>query len=385
MSFESPHQHNDPISSLTDELASTSLEAIADHVFVDKIVFNHLIFETIFDNLTPLEFMRLGRTCQRARAVVLRFVDQKFGSKINDSLMRFFDDPVAFRSLQARTGTLISGSTALQFFDRTSYPNSDLDLYIHPQFDRDVLLWLTDNGYTFVPEEEQPARLEDAIETGRRVSRLIAQGLGWIIPHRQGEYHFKTIQSVYSFRKPSPVENEPDIRVQCMIAVHAPLEVILSFHSTCVMNVISFEKAYSLYPRATLHERRTFVNDLAPSPARQRAYQKYTERGFHLCYGTVPNSSGVDPAFPLGNRYIGDEHCWTIPLDISGVGPGCRLPRSRKPLLHDPVSASSWRFDRHARPFDVTVYSYCTLFFRYVTIPHAVTVYAQNVPRESSL
>ena len=36
-----------------------------------------------------------------------------------------------------------------------------------------------------------------------------------------------------------------------------PLGKLMLVHSACVMNVISFEKAYCLYPRSTLHHRRS--------------------------------------------------------------------------------------------------------------------------------
>jgi hypothetical protein len=50
---------------------------------------------------------------------------------IEKRLSRYFDDPKSFRKLQAETLTVISGSTALQFFQRNFYPESDLDLYVH--------------------------------------------------------------------------------------------------------------------------------------------------------------------------------------------------------------------------------------------------------------
>ena len=58
-----------------------------------------------------------------------------------------------FRELQATTGAIISGSTALQFFDRTVYADSDLDIYVQHDRARDLALWLDSIGYTFVPLE----------------------------------------------------------------------------------------------------------------------------------------------------------------------------------------------------------------------------------------
>lgn len=58
-------------------------------------------------------------------------------------LSRFFSPPeiLRFRELQCSTGMLISGSTALKFFERVVYPDSDLDLYIEHRFSRQVADW----------------------------------------------------------------------------------------------------------------------------------------------------------------------------------------------------------------------------------------------------
>lgn len=42
-----------------------------------------------------------------------------------------FAQYMIFRNIQTFTGLLISGSSALQFMDRTVYAGSDLDLYVH--------------------------------------------------------------------------------------------------------------------------------------------------------------------------------------------------------------------------------------------------------------
>ncbi|KAH8092522.1 hypothetical protein BXZ70DRAFT_898119 [Cristinia sonorae] len=304
-------------------MEATSLGApVGEHIFLDRIVFNHLIFESIFDNLTPLEFLRFARTCRLAQSVVQGFIKRTF--QINRILSRFFDDPVAFRSLQARTGTLISGSVALQFLDRTFYPESDLDIYIPPQFDREVLLWLTKNGYQFVPTKDQPATLDEAIKLGRDLGFVSG-----MVDDPEG-YSLRPIQAVYTFRKFSLSADGSKTRVQCIVAVSAPLEVV-SFHSTCVMNVISYEKAYCIYPRATLHEHCSLNNELYSSPTRPEALQKYTTRGFKFCR-SLRHIADIDLGFRVAGRYIGDSLCWTLSLNTDGVGSGCVIPGTHEPL-----------------------------------------------------
>ena len=116
--------------------------------FTDHLLHNYVIHEIIFMCLTPLESLRLARTCQLARDAVHAFLKRTFD--INRSLLRFFLDPISFRSMQARTGTLISGSFALQFFDRTFYPDSDLDLYLYDGKEQEVTVWMEQIGRAHV-------------------------------------------------------------------------------------------------------------------------------------------------------------------------------------------------------------------------------------------
>ena len=90
----------------------------------------------------------LARTCTSSYIAVEEFNKQAFN--INQHLGQYFNKPIVFRTLQAQTGTLISGSSGLQFLDRTHYPESDLDLYINPGHGREVGQWLMEQeGYTF--------------------------------------------------------------------------------------------------------------------------------------------------------------------------------------------------------------------------------------------
>lgn len=229
------------ITAIATQLESTSLEdEPPPHVFVDQIIFNHLIHEIIFSHLTPLEFLRLAKTCRLVYAVVQTFITRTFN--INRALSRFFSDPIAFRSLQARTGTLISGSFALQFFDRTFYSESDLDLYVHPQFKQEVALWFPQNGYQFVPGRHQRPDLEETIRRGGSggwtgdISDIVANsmiiGSDWLYAEVSNN-----IDCVYTFAK----LDDPNLRVQCIVAGRAPLEVILAFHSSkCPLSTVVY-------------------------------------------------------------------------------------------------------------------------------------------------
>lgn len=65
------------------------------------------------------------------------------------------------------SGMVISGSVALDFFDRTEYADSSLDLYVDHQFWQPIALWLQSIGYKFLPRPALgPKDLDSALKDG---------------------------------------------------------------------------------------------------------------------------------------------------------------------------------------------------------------------------
>ncbi|KAJ3011305.1 hypothetical protein NUW54_g2217 [Trametes sanguinea] len=167
----------------------------------------------LFRSLSPRTLLLLARTCHKARDAVREYMAQAFD--INATLSRFFDDPIGFRCIQARTGTLIAGSVALQFFDRTFYPSSDLDLYVYPQHRREVGLWLIQMGYHFSPSRGQDRNFGVSV-----VKSIPNSGLPYCMPG---------VSAIYTFHHNSLLEC---LKVQIIVAQYTPMEVILGFHSS---------------------------------------------------------------------------------------------------------------------------------------------------------
>lgn len=193
------------------------------------------VFDVIFRELSPASLIRTGRTCRVARDAVSNFHSRAFN--INRHLSRFFSDPIAFRSLQARTGSLISGSSALQFLDRTFYPDSDLDIYVHSgPWALEVGQWLQSEGYIFIPNSLQSPEFNGsdwfrfeaervAQETGREATEVDL----FHIQH----YRIRGVISVFSFEKQTGGHSDKaKLRVQIIVGKHSPLSAILCFHSS---------------------------------------------------------------------------------------------------------------------------------------------------------
>lgn len=135
-------------------------------------------------------------------------------------LSPFFSDCDRFRELQCRTGLLISGSTALQLFDRTTYPEADLDLYVDSRWATEVVLYVRDQErYQFRPTRAQKDQIpERALEAGPGVRADSSSAYG------EG-YASGGIAGVLNFSKGAQ-------RLQIIASKGAPLSVVLRFHSS---------------------------------------------------------------------------------------------------------------------------------------------------------
>ncbi|KAI0758171.1 hypothetical protein C8Q74DRAFT_1373203 [Fomes fomentarius] len=353
-----PIVSNDPLSGTT--------------LFSERILDIELITEPILSGLSPATLLRLSRTCRAAYHAVSSYKSTAYN--IDRLLSRFFPSSLlthshlhararAFRSLQARTGTLISGSVALQFFDRQVWTESDLDLYVHMRHRREVGMWLMEEGYKFKPTEFQNPRFDvEVVECAAR--------------RPNGIYSMPGVMAILTFVKPLPrsrtaaaaeegdVQPPQELKVQVIVAKNTPMEVILGFHSTCVMNVISYEKAYCLFPQATLEEHRTLLSSSCRGKGKHRmdGLLKYHQRGWEVLY-TLPLAEVIpDPASPLyptfmrvstkpsfrmGWRWIDDGSSWVLPLSQTGVSPPPAANASTPPLTHDPVAVCNWEVRYH--------------------------------------
>jgi hypothetical protein len=131
------------------------------------------------------------------------------------------------------------------------------------------------------------------------------------------------------------------------------------------MNVISYNRAYSLYPRATFDERETLLTPRNPEhrDIRFHAIQKYKDRGWRVMQQP---SLRNEPLYAFGSRWIDDRYSWVIglpPLSINAPPP---TPLSR-PLPQDPVAVTNWALINTSEPIiDYYVVTGADLQYDYV-------------------
>lgn len=206
------------------------------------------VYDKINSRITPGTAVKLAQTCHAARDARTCFNRRAFN--INRHLGRFFNDPVAFRSLQAQTGTLVSGSSALQFFDREIYEGSDLDVYLHPGHLERVGGWLMEEeGYTYMTEDPSTPVTPQPTLNNFEAFKMACTAM---------DRHIAYPSPVFNLNVRRPTDNplsrtvrylQPDVIQGCMTFVrdlgsqnqrlvqlmttkYNPLDAILQFHSS---------------------------------------------------------------------------------------------------------------------------------------------------------
>jgi hypothetical protein len=205
------------------------MDTIDDPLYA-KLFARAPVYDVVFACLSPRSLVRLALTCRAAYLAAAEFKARAFN--VNRHFSRYFTDPIAFRSLQARTNTLVSGSNALQFLDRTFYPEADLDLYTHPGHSFEVAQFLVEaQGYRYAPRatQQQDWKLATKRRWDGTERRVIAP------PDALHVYPMTGFNAVWTFEKTG--DQHARLTVQIIETSSSPLACILGFHSSTSSSV----------------------------------------------------------------------------------------------------------------------------------------------------
>lgn len=128
------------------------------------------IFDSVCSYLEPPDLFALQRTTKRLSKSFETLYKTQWN--INRLIRRFVSDPVRLRSEMAKYDAVISGSVALQFFDRVVWKESDLDIYVRGKENTTAFIeyFSRSEGYTLGKAKDDC----DYEEDGQAIIRVIS-------------------------------------------------------------------------------------------------------------------------------------------------------------------------------------------------------------------
>jgi hypothetical protein len=330
-------------------------------------------WDLIFRCCDARDLTILAATTRELRNLIKSYNARSYASSYQSILSKFFSttEVAVFRTIQAATGTLISGSSALQFFERVDWHGSDLDLYVEARFTRRVSNFLVRTcGYAYTKDvhQEQGLAAQQAMHENSYLRHGVVDVLNfkkkWIkeTMNDLADAVMEVDGSRSKHGEEEEKESKEDTRiVQVIVASSSPIDVILDFHSSeilyfsdifahyvaaVVMNIISAYNAISFFPLETLYHRRSIITSDRPQhDGTIAALNKYTKRGWQMFrmdpyYFTEERMDTMN--FYLNQtRFVGDSKCFTVSLDGSSM---------EESLKRDPIVINSWRTNYVTRP-----------------------------------
>ncbi|KAK2468104.1 hypothetical protein H9L39_20326 [Fusarium oxysporum f. sp. albedinis] len=236
------------------------------------------ILEVLRSYLIIPDFLELFQVCRRLYLIKDRTLRSICG--INIALKNFVRDATLFRSQLGHYNAVISGSFALNFFQLSNKKVSHLDIFVKDGAGADQF-----TDYLQRTEEYKNDSEVDRIP-GRRV-------------------YSRTLQ--------------PNIRIRVTRTTGPPIQAILTSSSTtATINAITWNKAYSVFPRQTLikHEfypLRPLDNDFG-SELSELSPQGWTTRDI-----VWPDHARDKLRNLIGVRRVGGSSSLVIPLDTTSV------------------------------------------------------------------
>ncbi|KAJ7186929.1 hypothetical protein C8R46DRAFT_1024899 [Mycena filopes] len=117
-------------------------------------------------------------SCDRV-SVVLHNIVRYYKSIVwdPDSFFKpwFIDSPITFRKVLDNCGAVVSGSQITQFFDRTRYNGSDMDIFLRIGGLQTMAQWLLTQGYSYKPELGPDEYTAFHLNLLRLSSRMVAE------------------------------------------------------------------------------------------------------------------------------------------------------------------------------------------------------------------
>ncbi|MCJ1402670.1 hypothetical protein MMC11_005890 [Xylographa trunciseda] len=245
------------------------------------------VFRRLCFYLGIAEIIALTRTCRKLSSLYRQIL--KFEWNILPRLRRFVDNPEGLLSKLGQCEALISGSFALQFFERVTWRESDLDLFV-----RDG------NG------------AEDLCEYLENVEKCELVSI-----NDNESYSMVDLVVTQTYTRLSNLDGS-SCKIQVVRTEFIPVQAILrGFYTSAVINFISWNKAYSMFPSPTFIDHKTYLTR-KPDDYLGGLLAKYSERGWRSQEVLWPEEEKSSHPIQRSRR-VADRLSWIIPLDVRNV------------------------------------------------------------------
>ncbi|KZV93086.1 hypothetical protein EXIGLDRAFT_749334 [Exidia glandulosa HHB12029] len=228
------------------------------------------------------------------------------------------------------------------------YPKSDMDIYVFPLDAEVVGHWLIARGYQFVPWSADTP--EKTFEKALAEMDPLIESVTPAAARERELYGIPNVRDVFTFKKRLHEGDQDPLQVQIVVSDITPVQAVLGFHATMVMNFITWDRVVSLYPAGTFEHRRALVTyNLAKHF--DSAMIKYAARGFRID-STLFDDKTTRGSFKFGTRWVGDSHCWVVKLDTAGLTP---------PAVPVQWEVNSWDLGYHVDHNPVETFGACAI------------------------
>ncbi|MCJ1371710.1 hypothetical protein MMC20_002929 [Loxospora ochrophaea] len=269
------------------------------------------IFDQICSYLHPADIFALQRSCKKLSNVYNVLLRTQWN--VDRGLRRFVKDPRRLRSLLGEHDALLSGSVALQFFERTTWPECEMKVFVEKGAKTEAFhTYLREEGYSLITTREDGVGL-------RKDPLVVLVNLSTHSNDRRT--HIVTaslkIETYVRLNKSQSMQSE----IQIWSATSPALTTILASQvTTTLANLIAWNKAYSLFPLSTFVHRRTHLLGSSDHDVKVgNVLSECSQRGWL----TQPDSwEERKVSHPIqSTRQVKDRYTWAIPLDVDGVNP----------------------------------------------------------------
>ncbi|PPQ76657.1 hypothetical protein CVT26_013947 [Gymnopilus dilepis] len=290
----------------------------------------------LFDSWGPREIFTLSATNRRLYSIVRLYTRTRWNVKA--LIGRFTQHPSALLKLLNEGDGIIFGPAVTKFFDRTLNHPSIIDICLHGRLLENLLTFLEEEGYSYAGWNKRAINLEHYLWSkyaGTPTHELVSSG------ERNHDEAHRSAWGPYEFSRHAREETR---RINLHIVRCEPYRHLLSMHSTGLMNMIAWNRAIALFPTSTFIYRRSFVSAQDSVPAKQHNsdykiwFDSYaTTRKINIVGLTHKVYNHVE----IGQRFVGDHHCWIIPFFKDDETPSIR--RKAEGLDGLAFEALDWR------------------------------------------